>query len=62
MFRRTRREILAIDIKKAHADRAEAAKMVAKMTAAAATTEAELKKASAQAEKTRKELSAESDD
>jgi hypothetical protein len=62
MCRRTRRQILATDIKKALAERAEAAKAVAKMAAVAAKTDAELKKALAQAQKTRKELSAESDD
>jgi uncharacterized protein involved in exopolysaccharide biosynthesis len=62
MCRRTWREILATDIKEVRAKRAEVAKAVAKMTAAATATDAELKKASAQAEKTRKELSGESDE
>ena len=53
---------MATDIKEVRAKRAEVAKAVAEMTAAATATDAELKKASAQAEKTRKELSGESDE
>jgi len=54
--------IMANDIAKARAERAEVAKAVAQMATAAATASAELKKASAQAEKTRKELSSEADE
>jgi len=53
---------MATDMEKARAARAEAAKAVAEMTTLTKTAEAELKKASVQADKTRKELSGESDE
>jgi hypothetical protein len=53
---------MASDIEKARAERTEAAKVVAAMAAAAATASVDLKKASAQGEKTRKELADEADE
>jgi hypothetical protein len=50
------------DIKKAREERAAAAKAVSSMTATAAKTDAVIKKAAAQGEKTRKELAGESDE